>query len=218
MPRKISSNKKLSSKVKNKSSQSAVGPLLLFGMGLLLFFLVIVPGENIWLWIHNFIFSLLGVCAILLPILLICIAVLEAFGKSANNLKLKISVALVIIVFACSLFFVFVPKPENVQNINWFSYIVSQYKQGFLSKNSGLFGALMGAPMIWAFGTLGARITNIIILFVLTMFVTGTTLIELFRAFSQPAKIIKHKIEDKNAGAAEVKNRKTLDIDVNIGE
>lgn len=218
MPRKVSSNKRVGSKAKNKTTQNAVGPLFLFGLGLLLFFLVIVPGENIWLWIHNFIFSLFGVCAILLPILLLCIAILGAFGKSTDNLKLKISAALVIIVFACSLFFVFSPKLETMQNTNWFNYIISEYKQGALSKNSGLFGALMGAPMIWAFGMVGARITNIILLFILTMFVTGTTLIELFRAFSQPAKIIKHKIEDKNSEFTEVKNRKHLDIDVNIGE
>lgn len=72
MPKKVSSNKRVGSKAKNKTTQNAVGPLFLFGLGLLLFFLVIVPGENIWLWIHNFIFSLFGVCAILLPILLLC--------------------------------------------------------------------------------------------------------------------------------------------------
>lgn len=215
MPKKESAKLKTYSKSKNKSSQSAIGSLILFGVGLLLFFLVIVPGENIWLWFHNFIFGLFGVCSILLPILLICIAVLESLGKNVANLKLKISMAVVTIVFACSLFFVFSSSFDNAQKINWVDYVISQYKAGALNRNSGLFGALIGAPMIWAFGMVGARITNIILLFVLIMFVTGTTLIELFRAFSKPAKIIKHKIEDKSA---EIKNRKNLDIDIDIGK
>lgn len=215
MPKKVTYKSKTNSKSKSKSSQSAVESLVLFGLGILLFFLVIVPGENIWLWFHNFIFGLFGVCSILLPILLVCISVLEAFGKNVANLKLKICMALVTIIFACSLFFVFSSKIESMQNINWFEYIITQYTKGELSKNSGLFGALIGAPMIWAFGMAGARITNIILLFVLVMFITGTTLVELFRAFSKPAKIIKHKIEDKGA---EIKSRKNLDIDIDIGK
>ena len=213
MPKKESTKSKTYSKSKNKSPQSFVGTVILFGIGLLFFFLVLIPGENIWLWIHNFIFGLFGVCAILLPILLICIAVLESLEKNIANLKLKLSMAIVTIIFACSLFFVFSSTFENAQNINWVEYVISQYKIGALNKNSGLFGAAVGAPMIWAFGMVGARITNIILLFVLIMFVTGTTLIELFRAFSKPAKIIKHKIEDRNA---EIKNRKNLDIDIDI--
>ncbi len=215
MQKKVSHKSKTYSKSKNKSPQSAIGSVILFGIGLLLFFLVIVPGENIWLWVHNFIFSLFGVCAILLPILLVCIAVLESLGKNIANLKLKVSLAVVTIVFACSLFFVFSSTFEHTQSINWFDYVVSQYTKGELSKNSGLFGALIGAPMIWAFGMAGARITNIILLFILIMFVTGTTLIELFDVFSKPAKIIKNRIEDKNT---EVKNRKNLDIDIDIGK
>ena len=90
MPKKVTYKSKTNSKSKSKSPQSAIGSLILFGLGMLLFFLVIVPGENIWLWFHNFIFGLFGVCSILLPILLVCISVLEAFGKNVANLKLKI--------------------------------------------------------------------------------------------------------------------------------
>ena len=41
MPRKVSSNKRVGSKSKNKSSNSAIASLFLFGVGLLLFFLVL---------------------------------------------------------------------------------------------------------------------------------------------------------------------------------
>ena len=215
MPKKGSIKSKTYSKTKSKSPQRFLETVILFGIGVLLLFLVLVSGENIWLFIHNFIFGLFGVCAIFLPILLIFIAVLESLDKNISNLKLKIWMAIVTIVFACSLFFVFSSAFENSKNINWVKYVISQYKTGMLSKSSGLFGALIGAPMIWAFGTAGARITNVILLFILIMFITGTTLIELFRIFLKPAKIIRNKIEDRNA---EIKNRKNIDIDVTEGK
>lgn len=210
---KYKSVKSISKKVKEKNP---LGAVILFSLALFLFFLIIVPGENIWLWIHNFIFGLFGVCSLLWPILLVCVSVLDALGKSVGNTKFKLIVSAVTIIFACSLFYVFSTKFGQTQqnNLNeWFSYIANQYKSGSLNKSSGIFGALIGAPLIWAFGVVGARITNIIIIFLCTMFVSGTGLIELFRVFSKPAKVIKNKIEDKST---EFKNRHNNDTNKDI--
>lgn len=210
---KYKSVKSTSKKTKEKNP---LGAVILFSLALFLFFLIIVPGENIWLWIHNFIFGLFGVCSLLWPILLVCVSVLDALGKSVGNTKFKLIISAVTIIFACSLFYVFSAKFGQVQqnSLNdWFNCIASQYKSGSLNKSSGIFGALIGAPLIWAFGVVGARITNIIIIFLCTMFVSGTGLIEFFKAFSKPAKAIKNKIEDKNA---EFKNRHNNDTNKDI--
>lgn len=201
---------------KKSKEKNPLGAVILFSLALFLFFLIIVPGENIWLWIHNFIFGLFGVCSLLWPILLVCVSILDALGKSLGNTKFKLIVSAVTIIFACSLFYVFSVKFGQVQqnNLNeWFNYIVNQYKSGSLNKSSGIFGALIGAPLIWAFGVVGARITNIIIIFLCTMFVSGTGLIEFFRAFSKPAKVVKNKIEDKST---EFKNRRNNDKNKDI--
>ncbi len=208
--------KKLGEK-KYKKTQKVKNPIesvLIFGLGLLSLCFVLIPGENIWLGIHNFILGLFGTCSILWPILLISIAVLDALGKSGKNIKLKIWIAVVTIVLSCSLFYVFSYKTGQYQNFNWFNYILEEYKRGSLNKSSGIFGALLGTPFIWAFGILGARIINIITLFVCVMFLTGATLIEFFGVFSKPAKIIKDKLEEKSF---ETKNRKDSQINIDIG-
>ncbi len=202
-----------------RSSDKINNPLksvLLFSFAVLLFFLVIVPGENIWLWIHNFIFALFGVCSILCPALLFCVSVLDALGKTDNSVKLRLILSSITIVFFCSLIYVFSFNSNQVSyNAIDFNYILDQFKSGFLSKNSGLFGALIGAPLVWAFGSVGARITNIIIIFLCIMFLTGTGLIEFFKMFSEPAKAVKEKIYDKSE---EIKSFKALNKNLNTEE
>lgn len=208
---------------KSKSKNSFLGskaqkawvPIAIFGAALLMFFLIIIPGENVWLWAHNFIFGLFGVCSILWPIFVGCIAILEALGKGGANVKLKLWLAVGTIIFACSLFYVFSSWSSADFNRNIFGTIFDSYTKGELNHSSGLFGALIGAPLLWSCGTVGARITNIIILFVGLMLLTGTTLVEFLGLFSKPAKAIKQKIEDKNI---EREARKQVSIDIDLGQ
>lgn len=205
--------KKNTSKLTNKS-RGPLGSVILFSIALILFFLVIVPGENIWLWTHNFIFGLFGVCSILWPILLLCVSVLDSLGKTGPSIKSKLIMSSVTIIFCCSLFYVFSLKTSQGDFTERFNYILDQYKSGALNKSSGLFGAVMGVPIVWAFGIAGARITNVIAIFLCVMFLTGAGLMEFFGIFSKPAKVIKNKIEDKTE---EIKNRKDSKIDIDIG-
>ncbi len=186
-----------------------------FGFSVLVFFLILIPGENLWLWLHNFIFSLFGVCCILWPILIGTVAVLDAMGKSGSNVKLKLWLSVATIIFACSIFYVF-SCAENSQNVsNVLADIFNRYRAGEFNGSSGLFGALVGVPCVWAFGTVGARITNIILLFVCLMFLTSATLMDFFGLFSKPAKAIKQKIEDRNI---EREARRSALIDIDLGE
>lgn len=208
-------NKKVKRNV-SKSEKKSKNPLesvMFFGSALLLLFFVIVPGENIWLGIHNFIFGLFGVCAILWPLLLLYISVLEAFGKSVSSAKSKIIVSIITIIFCCSLFYVFFSKVGQGNLAEIFSYIFKQYKSGLINKNSGLLGAVIGAPIIWAFGVTGARITNIIAVFLCVMFLTGAGLNEFFGIFFNFAKAITEKIKNK---IEKIKNRKNFKNDVDI--
>lgn len=119
--------KKSTSKLTNKS-RGPLGSVILFSIALILFFLVIVPGENIWLWTHNFIFGLFGVCSILWPILLLCVSVLDSLGKTGPSIKSKLIMSSVTIIFCCSLFYVFSLKTSQGDFTERFNYILDQYK------------------------------------------------------------------------------------------
>ena len=212
---KKNDKKKSSAVRRKKDALNSWKSVATFAFSLLVFFLVIIPGENLWLWLHNFIFSLFGVCSILWPILIGTVAVLDAMGKSGSNVKLKLWLSVATIIFACSIFYVF-SCAENSQNAsNVLADIFGRYQAGEFNGSSGLFGALIGVPCVWAFGVIGARITNIILLFVCLMLLTSATLMDFFGLFSKPAKAIKQKIEDRNI---EREVRRSTLIDIDLGE
>lgn len=200
---------------KSKNISKPWFPVALFSFAILVFCLIVIPGENLWYWLHNFTLGLFGVCGIAWPILMGVVAVLESKGKSGANIKTKLWISVTAIVLACSLFYVFSCEEIKQMSTNVLLHIFQQYTAGDLSYGSGLLGALVGAPCVWAFGLVGARITNILLLFICLMFLTSTSLTEFFGLFSKPAKAIKQKIEDKSI---EREIRKESKIDIELGE
>ena len=61
------------------------------------------------------------------------------------------------------------------------------YVHGVESGGAGLIGGAVGEPLARAAGVSGARIIVVLCLFVFFMFLTGTSLIKLFRTVSKPA-------------------------------
>ena len=203
-------------KYSNNKIDDSLFQILIFGISILFLFLIIIPGENIWLWLHDFIFGLFGICSILLPIFSISLIILKALNKTDNYSKLKIVMCSLTILLSCSLFYIFSDLSEIMAQKNWFFHVIDEYKLGNLNGSSGLFGGLLGSFFVWAFGSAGAKVTSIIFLFICIMILTSMTLSKLLDAFSKPAVAIKEKIENTNFDL--FKNRRNSEIDISIGE
>ncbi len=214
MKGKVSRNTRKYSK-NNKKQNNPIKAVVMFAFAVLLMCLILIKGENIWFYIHNFIFSLFGPSCILWPILIGVFAVFDSCGKNTKEVRLKYIISSVLVVLCSAAFYVFTFKIPHGFSGNLFGYIFSECTKGNLNGNSGFIGAVIGQPFVWAFGSMGAKISLIIIMFVGFMFVSGRTLMEFFGVFSKPAKVIKEKIEDKNL---EYKNRRNAKIDIDIGE
>ena len=203
-------------KYSNNKIDDSLFQILIFGISILFLFLIIIPGENIWLWLHDFIFGLFGICSILLPIFSISLIILKALNKTDNYSKLKIVICAITIFISCSLFYIFSDLSKTEAQKNWFLHVIDEYKLGNLNGSSGLFGGLLGSFFVWAFGSAGAKVTSIIFLFICIMILTSMTLSKLLDAFSKPAVAIKEKIENTNFDL--FKNRRNSEIDISIGE
>lgn len=209
-------NKKYGKYSKNSKKQSnPIKAVLLFAFAVFLMCLILIKGENIWLAMHNFVFSLFGPSCIFWPILIGVFAVFDSCGKNNKEMKFKYAVSAVLAVLCSAAFYVFAFKNFYGNFGSWFGYIFNECIKGNLNGNSGLVGALIGQPLVWGFGLTGAKISVIIIMFVCFMFVSGRTLMEFLGVFSKPAKVIKEKIEDRTT---EYKNRRNTNIDIDIGD
>lgn len=149
--------------------------ILFFVFTILLFCIVLIPGENFWLNIHNFVLGLFGYCSLILPILFLYIIFFDIIIKEGENLKFKIYSSFFLNIVIC--YFCYVFSHNSLQSeSNFFSELSYLYKNGILNRSSGLLGGLIGIPMVWAFGELGAKIISVLEIIIFTMFFTGTNL------------------------------------------
>ncbi len=192
--RKSFSNKKNEEKSTPKLSDTAFS-ILMFAMGIFTSFLILVPGENIWFYMHKFVVGLFGVGSVVLPISFFYICVIS-LKKEIKNKKTKLILFLVLMLSICSCIYVFSESLVSFQPKNFFMYVINCYKDSKLDRGSGLLGGILGALLVWSFGILEARITSLIFLFVSLMFVTGTTLPNLWKVFLKPFEVIKEKMND----------------------
>ncbi len=181
-----------------------------FAVAIFFLCVVFIPGQNLWLGLHNIIFGIFGVTAFVCPFLIGFVAVMYALDKINGSFNAKMTEASVLVVLVGACIDIFSAHPE----VSFWEQLVNGYKNGVALKSGGFLGALIGEPIYLAFGKTGAAITVILLIFVLLMLVTGTTLITLFKTVSTPVKNIREHAEEIYAEAKEKeeKNEKQLKI------
>lgn len=164
-----------------------------FAVAVFLLCVVFIPGQNVWLAIHNFIFGVFGVTAYFYPFLLGFVAVLFAMDKIGGSMNAKViesGIPVILVGAAVDIF------SKHNDALTFWQHLTAAYKSGSHLKSGGFLGALVGQPLYLAFGKTGAAITAILLIFVFLMIITGTTLMSLFRTMARPVKSISEQAEN----------------------
>ena len=207
MATKKSTSKKKTTK--QEKSNTAAGKrhivsIICFAVAVFTLCVVLIPGENVWRFLHNFSFGLFGWLAYFYPFLIGFIAVLYAFDKFKSTALARTFEAVGIVLFIGALTDLFIKENGNTFG----KHLSAAYTSGVELKGSGFIGALFGRPIELLFGNTGAIITVFLIIFVLLMILTGTTLVALFKSISKPVK----KIEEHASEVfVDVQNKKVAD-------
>ena len=82
------------------------------------------------------------------------------------------------------------------------------------SKGSGLVSGILGVPCVAAFGEVGAKIIILLLLFVAIMLLTGTNLVQLFKAISKPVGVVKENLSENRMKKIQRENA-NIDIALN---
>ena len=191
--------------------------VLMFATSIFLFFLILVPGENVWSFVQSIILGLFGTSAVLWPVFLMYVSITTAQDKPLHSVASKIWLSTSAIVFFCSTIYTF--RVSGVcEGQNYFGQLSDLYVQGTRHEGGGLVGGIIGILLVKLFGVLGARIFILISLFVVLMFLTGTTLLQLFTTMKKPVKDIK-KVHDNYKEKNVIQKRKNDfgSIDISLG-
>lgn len=163
-----------------------------FAVAVFILCVVFIPGQNVWLAVHNAIFGVFGITAYFYPFLLGFVAVLFAMDKIGGSINAKIIESGVLVVLIGAAVDIFAKHNDA---LGFWQHLTSAYSFGTELKSGGFLGALIGHPLYLAFGKTGAAITVILLIFVFLMIITGTTLMSLFKTVARPVRTISEQAE-----------------------
>lgn len=192
-----------------------ISGVLLFALSLLFFFIAVIKGQGAWLFVHNVYVGLFGMFASwVFPILTMVITVLYSLkDQEPKQLLIKGAESAVMVLLISTFIHIVQNQPGDV-----FSEAVMQsYNTASDTFNGGLFGAVIG----WLLLTLGkapAIIVNVILIFVVFMFLSGITIIQFLRGAAKPAKTTYDKVQPAIEEKIEQRRRAKASIDVPLDE
>ena len=207
-----------SSYEKHRKSKRQMSAVLLFTAGVLLFALMVVPGMNVWRWIHDFLFGMGGATVLIIPVSLVYIAVMTTLDKLTGEIHNKVWQTLALTVFLCGLIEVVQSSPFYGDSI--VQILLGLYTDGTMLSGGGLLSALIGWPLYLACGQVGAVIILLLALFAFLMLLTGATLIGLFRSMAKPVKKMEESYvarrEEQELLEEEERNGPRFNVDVSL--
>lgn len=172
--------------------------IIFFGSAILLFALMLYPGENVWNMVYKFFKGIFGCLAFLWPCLLTYLGIItakekEIKGKTVNKLVL-FGLAIVLLSSCMFLFGYDQPKLQG----NYFECLGQLYINGMdnFSNGSaaGLFGGVLGYPLVALCGFTAAELLCVLLLIIDLMFFFGITVKDVYVVASKPFKAIKKSI------------------------
>lgn len=199
----------------------------------MLLFIIFIPGENVWKFLHDFMLGLFGNLAVLWPALLIYIAVMTALDKKLDSkIAGKTALAIGFIVFLSSLIYIWNAPPSGGQYLNELGRL---YALGAEAGSAGLLSGILGVPLILLCGKTGAEVFAIIAMLLCFMFLFGITLRHIFKIMKKPAdkvaagvsnarETINKRREQQQREREEFENRPPLfqnpefEVDVNLDD
>ncbi|MDD3692718.1 MAG: DNA translocase FtsK 4TM domain-containing protein [Oscillospiraceae bacterium] len=216
-PKSGSSSTKRSQKQKNSSAPAMkakrqTAAVLIFAAAILILCMIIIPGDNLWKLMHNLLLGLFGVCAYILPALMIYLSIIIAMEKPVGSVSAKLWQCVMLIVMVASAVQIFMFSA----NSPFFSAIVDGFASGKNLRGGGVTGVLIGYPLEYFFTDVGAKIIIVLLISVFIMLVTGTTVIALLKAVFTPVKKAKQSIEYA-IESNETKRKEIIDIDIGEG-
>ena len=162
--------------------------IIMFALGILLFFMTLIRGQNVWQWFHNLLLGFFGWSAYLISPLFMYIAIMAAKDRPFDIVKHKVWQSLVLVCLisgATQIFGEGIPPVDGV-----FRKIGYLFAEGIELNGGGVISVITGVPLLSLFGNVGAMITILLLIFVFTMIVTGATLYDLYRNAKKPVKKI----------------------------
>lgn len=198
---KSSSNGKKASKSKQRAEAELklrrnkfIKSIICFVTTVLIFAVYVMPGEKLWLALHNFYWGLFGFTGIVIPFIVLYCAVQFAKDKPSYRFPLRAVLFFVINILFSSIIYSFSTFELNINNYG--EEISRCYILGSEYSGTGLFGGLLGALLVKSLGSAGAGIIFIIVFIIISTIAFDSFIINIFDIFKKPVHNVSNRINE----------------------
>ena len=159
--------------------------IVVFAVAVFIMATTLIEGQNVWNWIHNFFLGMFGWSAYLIAPLLFYISIMTTLDKPIGLVGHKVWQTMLLICLLSGATQVF---GSGIPNGNLIEKFLSLFQNGIDGHGGGAVSGIFGLPLLYWFGPTGAKVTMVLLIFVVIMVLTGGTLIGLYQSAKKPMK------------------------------
>ena len=199
MPSKTAKSTKKTSSRKRKPELSEAARLrrnrmwssVIFIFAVFVLFLTYIKGQAVWLWMHNALWGLMGVTAVLFAPIMLYVAVMLAMDRSKSAVITKVIQGAVLVLLISPMIEIIyrlsnkLPVYEGEKLFGEGGIIYNLRENGKMMKGGGTVSILLGGPLNALCGTTGALIIIILLVILFAMLLTNITLVDIWHFFAK---------------------------------
>ena len=199
MPSKTAKSTKKTSSRKRKPELSEAARLrrnrmwssVIFIFAVFVLFLTYIKGQAVWLWMHNALWGLMGVTAVLFAPIMLYVAVMLAMDRSKSAVITKVIQGVVLVLLISPMIEIIyrlsnkLPVYEGEKLFGEGGIIYNLRENGKMMKGGGTVSILLGGPLNALCGTTGALIIIILLVILFAMLLTNITLVDIWHFFAK---------------------------------
>ena len=160
---------------------------VLFILAVFVIFLTYIKGQAVWLWMHNVLWGLMGISAVLFAPIMLYVAVMLAMDRSKSAVLTKVIQGAVLVLLLCPAFeiiYCLINKLPVYEGEGFGVVISNLFENGKNMKGGGALSIFIGGTLTKLCGTAGALIIIILLILLFTMLLTNITFVDVWRFFA----------------------------------
>ena len=132
--------------------------IVVFAVAIFIMATTLIEGQNVWNWIHNFFLGMFGWSAYLIAPLLFYISIMTTLDKPIGLVGHKVWQTMLLICLLSGATQVFGTGIPNGNLIEKFLFL---FQNGIDGHGGGAVSGIFGLPLLYWFGSTGAKVTMI---------------------------------------------------------
>ncbi len=175
-----------------------VKAILLYFAAAIFLVIIFIKGEFVFTYIRSFFFGVFGECIFLVPVVLVYLGIMTEKEKQLAHKRVKVILCLLTALFIGALFYI--ACGTAYQQLDYFSCLARLYMQTFnpsvyMTFGSGIFGGLLGYPLVAFGGTTIAIILCLVCIMTFLFILAGISVRDIGRAASRRMNNVKDKAQ-----------------------